>query len=218
MDIPHFSYASGIRQGAFGSKRELRQHFQRQLGLQTPDQRLLGSRCLCSLLKEWFCSDPFDTLLAVVPREDEPDLFPWLRTLSGSGTNLAFPRIALHGLEFRLCDTVGPWELHPQGVRQPVSSQPVWVPAAGERILALIPGLAFAPGSALRPGYQRLGRGRGYFDRFLSARPQGLTAVGYGFGFQMVGELSLEPHDQLLDGLILGPGSDILEKGVHLWH
>jgi len=216
--IKYFSSASEIGQGESSTKFELRQHFQRLLSLQTRQQKLMGNQSLCSSLGQWFQSNLFDTVLAVVPLAGEADLLPWLSTLSVGGVNLAFPRLGEQGLEFRHCAAIGPWELNPLGVRQPLSSHPVWVPVAGEHILALIPGLGFSQGSALRPGFQRLGRGGGYFDRFLSARPQGLVAFGYGFGFQMAAELPLDPHDQPLDGLILGPGSDIFEQGVHLWH
>ena len=53
--------------------------------------------------------------------------------------------------------------------------------------LALIPGLAFdAQG-------HRLGRGKGYYDRFLAAFTG--TTIGVCFDFQKVAEVPVDAHD-----------------------
>ncbi len=56
--------------------------------------------------------------------------------------------------------------------------------------LILLPGVAFD-----RRG-RRLGRGAGYFDRFLAEAPARIPRVGLAFGFQVLKELPSEPHDQ----------------------
>lgn len=55
--------------------------------------------------------------------------------------------------------------------------------------LVLVPGLAFD-----RNGY-RLGRGAGYYDRFLESLPH-IPHIGLAFDFQVLDRLPLEPHDQ----------------------
>lgn len=68
-------------------------------------------------------------------------------------------------------------------------------PTTPEPDLVLVPGLAFDE----RGG--RVGRGRGYYDRYL----EGKTALKIGVAFEaqvLRKKLALEPHDQLLDGLI----------------
>ncbi len=63
--------------------------------------------------------------------------------------------------------------------------------------LILVPGLAFgADGS-------RLGRGRGFYDRFLATVPTAM-AVGVCFEFQCLSEMRLEPHDRKVNEIISG--------------
>ena len=61
--------------------------------------------------------------------------------------------------------------------------------------LILIPGLAFDE----RGG--RVGKGRGFYDRYLDGKPA--LKIGMAFEAQVLRKkLALEPHDKLLDGLI----------------
>jgi 5-formyltetrahydrofolate cyclo-ligase len=71
--------------------------------------------------------------------------------------------------------------------------------ARAGRILVCAPGLAFD-----RQG-NRLGRGRGYYDRFLTrarASGAGLVAIGICFSGQVVTEVPHGAADQRLDGLV----------------
>lgn len=56
--------------------------------------------------------------------------------------------------------------------------------------LAVIPGVAFDPQG------NRLGRGKGYYDRLLQRlRPYGIPTVGMCFDFQKVESVPAMPHD-----------------------
>lgn len=61
--------------------------------------------------------------------------------------------------------------------------------------LAIIPGMAFD-----RQG-NRLGRGKGYYDRFLS-RAHNIYKVGICFPFQMVERIPTEPTDIAMDEVL----------------
>ncbi len=81
--------------------------------------------------------------------------------------------------------------------------RPEWEPLAlrgGTRILVATPGLAFD-----RAG-NRLGRGKGYYDRFLAgargALGRDITAIGLGFSEQLVEEVPHTERDQRLDGVV----------------
>ena len=64
-----------------------------------------------------------------------------------------------------------------------------------ESDLILIPGLAFDE----RGG--RVGKGRGFYDRYLDGK--GALKIGTAFEAQVLRKkLALEPHDKLLDGLV----------------
>lgn len=63
--------------------------------------------------------------------------------------------------------------------------------------LCIVPGLAFdAQGN-------RLGRGRGYYDRFLAALPDDTPKIGLAFKFQILKHLlKVSPHDIRVDKVL----------------
>lgn len=64
--------------------------------------------------------------------------------------------------------------------------------------IALIPGVAFDS------KHHRCGRGKGYYDRFLSnPRLTRLKKIGVCFDFQVVENIPVEEHDHALDNLIV---------------
>jgi 5-formyltetrahydrofolate cyclo-ligase len=55
--------------------------------------------------------------------------------------------------------------------------------------LVVVPGVAFDRKNI------RLGRGHGYYDRFLSGLPDTTKAIGLAFDFQVLEDLPKDPHD-----------------------
>ena len=68
-------------------------------------------------------------------------------------------------------------------------------PYEGKLDLIVVPGMAFD-----RQGH-RLGRGKGYYDRFLIKYPE-VKTIGICFSFQLLDEVPAEPHDQVIDEII----------------
>jgi 5-formyltetrahydrofolate cyclo-ligase len=69
-------------------------------------------------------------------------------------------------------------------------------PALAQLDLIVVPGLAFtAEGN-------RLGRGAGFYDQFLSAIPATTVKVGVCFEFQKVPEVPQESHDVKMDTVV----------------
>lgn len=64
-----------------------------------------------------------------------------------------------------------------------------------------IPDLVLVPGVAFNLHGNRLGRGKGYYDRYLAAHP-GVKTLGIAFDFQVVPEVPLEPHDCPVSGVV----------------
>jgi len=60
------------------------------------------------------------------------------------------------------------------------------------------------PGLAFDKNHHRLGRGKGYYDRFLSTLPKHVTTVGLAFDFQLTDCLPTEAHDMRLQQIIAG--------------
>ncbi len=67
--------------------------------------------------------------------------------------------------------------------------EPQNVPYTGEFDLIVVPGMAFDAAG------HRLGRGKGYYDRFLAQHPEVYT-IGLCFDFQILPEIPSEPHDR----------------------
>lgn len=116
----------------------------------------------------------------------EPDLLPLLDELPE--LHWCFPRVASDG-ELHLHRVRGTADLRPGafGILEPDARSPTL--AAGEIDLVLCPGLGFD-----RHG-TRLGRGRGFYDRFLARlRPQ-VPRIGVAFPCQLAERLPRDAHD-----------------------
>jgi len=184
---------SMVVQGQPGSKALWRQVVQSRLEAMTVEDRATQGQGLRYALEQWTTTRSFEVILATLPLEEEPDLTPFLRDW------LAHGRVALartgpqRSLNFRYVTTLdGPWETKKWGLREPSATLPCWEP--GPRTLCLVPGLAFAP----RPDgrFDRLGRGAGYYDRWLAEFGGEVVTLGFGFSVQALDALPVEPHDQ----------------------
>lgn len=81
----------------------------------------------------------------------------------------------------------------PYGVKEPVVRTPV---KTGDIDLVIVPGLAFD-----KKG-NRLGRGKGCYDRFLKGSPSTTVSVGLAFDFQILPFIPTAKHDMRVDRLI----------------
>ncbi|MEZ6235660.1 MAG: 5-formyltetrahydrofolate cyclo-ligase [Phycisphaerales bacterium] len=132
------------------------------------------------------------TILAYLPLPDEPDLTPLLDRLLTTH-RVALPRIdwptrRMWGVQVR--DLVADVETTRHGVRQPRPGPPL-DPAEIDAVL--VPGLAFDGSLA------RLGRGGGFYDRFLATLPPCTTGIGIAFESRILPSLPREAHDVAMD-------------------
>lgn len=78
------------------------------------------------------------------------------------------------------------------GIGEPTG--PVWTDLEAVELI-VVPGVAFD-----RMG-NRMGRGRGFYDRLLKSTPQAVK-VGVAYGFQLLDEIPVEPHDVKMNAVI----------------
>ena len=64
--------------------------------------------------------------------------------------------------------------------------------------------LVVVPGVAFTTTGKRMGRGKGYYDRYLSQLREGALKIGVCYAHQIVEELPTEPHDIMMDCVIYG--------------
>ena len=86
-------------------------------------------------------------------------------------------------------------ELGPYGIKQPKHNPVSWLKPQ-DLDLVVVPGVAFD-----KDGH-RLGRGAGYYDRFLAQLPKSVLTVGLAFDFQVVDRLPHQDHDQPVSRVI----------------
>lgn len=81
------------------------------------------------------------------------------------------------------------------GILEPQGERPC---PAGEIDLVVCPGVAFTADG------RRLGRGRGYYDRYLGDPAFRGFRVGVCYAHQLIDDLPVEPHDVRMDRVITG--------------
>ncbi|MCX5668402.1 MAG: 5-formyltetrahydrofolate cyclo-ligase [Candidatus Omnitrophica bacterium] len=74
------------------------------------------------------------------------------------------------------------------GIYQPMQDRVKEIPL-DDIDLVVVPGVAFDRKNI------RLGRGHGYYDRFLSGLPKRTKTIGLAFDFQVLEDLPQDPHD-----------------------
>ena len=128
------------------------------------------------------------TVAIYAPVRRELDPGPAARLLRRRGAALAYPRVLVdeRRLSFHLVSDEGALRPGTFGILEPDPALPSLALDAIDAFL--VPGLAFD-----RTG-NRLGWGRGYYDRTLAAVP-GRLRVGYCFARQVVGHVPREPCD-----------------------
>ena len=121
------------------------------------------------------------------PLADEPDLLPVMDLLPGRVWY--FPQIADDTMSFHrvasLAEDLTPGAF---GIPEPKPSIPPAEPGSIQAFFC--PGLAFE-----KSGGGRLGRGKGYYDRYLGQCDQAALRVGVTFPERLVNDTFAEPHD-----------------------
>jgi 5-formyltetrahydrofolate cyclo-ligase len=140
-------------------------------------------------------------VLCFLSMPGELDSTTLIEAAHAAGKRVAVPRIQKDDIRFVILPPrAGTLPRDRWGIPVPRSE---WEPLAlhgGTRMLVATPGLAFD-----RAG-NRLGRGKGYYDRFLagarSALGRDITAIGLCFSEQLVEEVPHTERDQRLDGVV----------------
>ena len=125
--------------------------------------------------------------------DDEPATQEVLDRWLKSGRRVVVPRVEGDEMQF--------YDYAPEavargafGIAEPSSEAQLCPPS--EMDLMVVPGVAFT-----REGL-RLGRGKGYYDKYLAQSGFRACTVGVGYAHQLTENLPTEPHDRRLDEVI----------------
>ena len=158
------------------------------------EARTKASQLIAGKLIQW-CSK-HSHVMAFWPLNSEPDIRNVLQKIIQVGKFLYLPRVEE--------DTIIPYQvtnlatLKPNsklGVYEPPRESSIMIPPAQVDIV-ILPGLAFTPKGS------RLGRGGGYYDRFLSILPEETLKVAVAFESQLHQEIPTNSHDIAVDVII----------------
>ena len=129
-------------------------------------------------------------VMAYWPLSDEVDILPLISWLVAEGKTVLLPKV-LDDETMELRRYTSPADLAEGAFH---IQEPVGAAFTDYEMIdvALVPGMAFDAAG------HRLGRGKGYYDRFLSAHPR-LYKIGVCFPFQRVPLVPSEPHDVCMD-------------------
>ncbi len=135
-------------------------------------------------------------LLCTLSFGSEIDTRPLIADALARGKRVALPRVDPLSKNLRLfsIDTDSVFERSKWGIDEPLlTASPV---AVCELDFVLVPGLAFdAAGN-------RLGYGRGYYDRLLAGLSPGATRMSMAFACQIVAVVPTSPTDEKIDLLV----------------
>lgn len=170
------------------AKVRLRQHVRERLEALTFADRAAAAARLCACLPQQRVWREAQTILLFFPLPDEPDIGPLLGAVLSAGKTLALPRYANSEQKYEAAAVkdLGSDLVSGQfGIREPGVSCPQ-IPL-NRLDLVLVPGVAFDARG------RRLGRGKGFYDRLLTAASG--TKCGVAFDEQIVDAVPIGPLD-----------------------
>ncbi|MCS6960243.1 MAG: 5-formyltetrahydrofolate cyclo-ligase [Pseudanabaenaceae cyanobacterium SKYGB_i_bin29] len=171
-------------------REELRRLYRQQRQQIPAEVHQAKSLALCDQIAQWSVFQQARLVLAFISHRGEPDLSPLIKAFPSK--TWAVPRCQGENLSFHHFTPATPLTPNQWGILEPPVTTPVLIPDG--RTLCLVPGLAFD-----RRG-NRLGSGRGYYDRFLCRH---LYCIKVGTAFQefILPVLSVKTWDIPMDYL-----------------
>lgn len=187
---PHSGPGSGSSEDVATAKRAIRRRMRTVLSEVDPGTRRVASAAACRRLTDLAAWRRASCVMLYLPLANEIDvLAAAVHAFRGDRTvcvpHVDWDRGDMAPVAVRSFDDAV-LEADGTGVRTPVGGRPV-VPGAID--LVVIPALAYDIAG------HRLGRGGGYYDRFLPRLRPGAVRVGLVFDRQIVDFIPIETHD-----------------------
>ena len=172
------------------AKQRIRELLIQKRRMLAAEERCSLSESILSQLEKMTVFREAKTVLLYYPKNNEVDVLPLFKRYKRDKT-LLLPvthrdRMTTHPYE-------GNDKMHRGKFGIPEPTTPEF---QGKIDVIIVPAVAFD-----RAG-NRLGRGGGYYDRFLKKQPHA-TLIGVGYDFQLVDEVPVRKHDQKVHRIIL---------------
>ncbi len=162
------------------SKKSLRKRILTLLKNQSEEERLIKSRVILGFLINSPEFQKASVILFYASFNGEVETFEMMKQAKNLGKTIGLPTVIEETKEIIPVEVnhLEHLQAGPYGIKEPPKGS-LEIPL--EKIdLAIIPGVAFDKGN------NRLGRGAGYYDRFLKKFSPHFPAIGIAFDFQLV--------------------------------
>ena len=172
------------------AKQRMRELLIQKRRMLSAEERTAQSELILSQLEKMTVFREAKTVLLYYPKNNEVDVLPLFKRYKRDKV-LLLPVTHRNGM------TANPYEGNDKMHRGKVGiPEPTTPPFEGNIDVIIVPAVAFD-----KEG-NRLGRGGGYYDRFLKKQTHA-TIIGVGYDFQLVDEVPVRKHDQKMHRIIL---------------
>ena len=183
----------------FINKQSLRDRVLTLIRNQEESERLSKSTAIAAKLYEIPAFQKAEQVLFYASFDGEVDTFPMIKQAEMLGKKIGLPKIdkATHRMTPYLLDcSIDDCLSGPYGIKEPAASA-VKMKITDKNTIIVVPGVAFDK------QHNRIGRGAGFYDRFLENIPQEVSTVGLAYDFQVFDELPfIEDHDVPLSTVV----------------
>lgn len=172
-------------------KTQLRKVVTHRLKAQSPDIRREKSNLILRKLSELKTFQNAKTIMFYVALDEEVETVPLLKQTIQNGKTVTVPyvnRLSNSLLSVWIKDVEEDLEPGTYGILEPKKTLvPTHVHTQVD--VVIVPGIAFDPAG------HRLGRGKGYYDRFLKTLPPHIFTVGLAYDIQMFESIPVSEMD-----------------------
>lgn len=172
------------------AKQQMRELIVQKRRILSAEDRREQSAAILEQLEQMQCFREAKTVLLYYPINNEVDVLPLFKKYKHTKT-LLLP--VSHRREMTVSPYEGNDKMHRGKFHIPEPTTPAY---EGEIDLIVVPAVAFD-----KTGL-RLGRGGGYYDKFLKKHTRAML-IGVGYDFQLVDQVPAERHDQKVHRIIL---------------
>ena len=169
----------------------LRRRVRERLATLDAGDKSVRSAAICEEVKKHLAVSNARVVALYSPLGYEPDVWPLVEGLAGV-VSVVLPRVEGEVMNF-YCYDRNAMAIGSFGINEPQEGLAV---APYEIDAVVVPGLAFTECGA------RMGRGKGYYDRYMSQKDFSALKIGVCYSEQLVPEIPLEEHDVMMDVVI----------------
>ena len=162
-----------------------------------PADRQTKSRAACQRILQRECFQHAHTVMLYMPMPSEIDVTPLAIRCFQTGVTVCVPRVDWERREMTPVEVASF-----NDAMMDVDDHGIRTPRRGRMILPSTIDLVIVPGLAFDTAGNRLGRGGGFYDRFLNRVSKSTGRIGICFDEQVIEHVPSEPLDMKVDLLI----------------